>query len=57
MQQGSNMKQEDIRVRCTKCGDVHMESDRPREEKGELRDGRRTPLVCPKCGHPVWEQA
>ena len=57
MQQGSNIKQEDIRVRCTKCGDVHMESDRPKQDQGELPDGRCTPMLCPRCGHDTWEQA
>jgi ribosomal protein L32 len=51
------MQQEDIRVRCTQCGDAHMESERPRRSDEEFERKNCTALVCPKCGHDVWENA
>ena len=36
---------------------TYREYETGAEVKCEPRDGRCTPLVCPKCGHPVWEQA
>lgn len=50
-------QKEDIRVRCVKCDDVHMESERPRRSDEELQKKNSTPHVCPKCGHDVWSPA
>ncbi len=49
-------EQEDIRVRCTKCGDVHMESERVKSE-GTSPDKMCATMVCPKCGYGTWEHA
>ena len=51
------MHQEDIRVRCTKCGNVHMESERTKRDEEELQKRNATALMCPECGHDTWEQA
>jgi ribosomal protein S27AE len=51
------MAEEDIRVRCAKCGDIHMESERPKRSEEELETKRATPLLCPRCGHDTWEHA
>ena len=42
-------------VQCTKCSDVHPESDRPRRSDEEFEKKSCTPLVCPKCGHDAWQ--
>ena len=44
-------------VQCTKCGDVHPESSRPRRSDDELEKKNCTPLVCPSCSHDVWQAA
>lgn len=50
-------KNADIQVRCVKCGDIHMEADRPKRSEEELAERNCTPTVCPKCGHTIWESA
>lgn len=48
---------EDKRVRCTKCSNEHLESERVRADEDEYEKKGCTPLVCPQCGHNVWEDA
>ena len=50
-------KTEEKRVRCTKCGNDHLESDRVRASEDDYEKKGCTQLVCPSCGHGVWEDA
>lgn len=50
------MKQEDIRVRCTQCGHVHLESERVRRDEADYEKKGHTVMVCPECKHDTWRQ-